>query len=102
MIRRPPRSTLSPYTTLFRSISAIPRGAENRRVGRAAQPSEPGTVNSTQADAHPVLARLKHDRRGVAIVRRGGIGYPRGRKSTPNSSHSQQSDGAFCLETKIT
>src|SRR3712207_7527748 len=34
MIRRPPRSTLFPYTTLFRSVHAAP----GRRPGRAGQP----------------------------------------------------------------
>src|SRR5436190_18703391 len=32
MIRRPPRSTLFPYTTLFRSLSAIPACAQSMRV----------------------------------------------------------------------
>src|SRR3712207_6875622 len=32
MIRRPPRSTLFPYTTLFRSISSHPRGIGARRL----------------------------------------------------------------------
>src|SRR3712207_7354815 len=32
MIRRPPRSTLFPYTTLFRSL--VPRGIEDRHVSR--------------------------------------------------------------------
>src|SRR3989442_11004711 len=36
MIRRPPRSTLFPYTTLFRSLSGFPRGVALgvRKVGR--------------------------------------------------------------------
>src|SRR5258708_20751309 len=41
MIRRPPRSTLFPYTTLFRSAEALgleQRRRERRRVDRAAQP----------------------------------------------------------------
>src|SRR5258706_6273782 len=36
MIRRPPRSTLFPYTTLFRSLSAK-GGRAKRRVGRAVE-----------------------------------------------------------------
>src|SRR3712207_7989317 len=32
MIRRPPRSTLFPYTTLFRSLMVLPDGLESRRV----------------------------------------------------------------------
>src|SRR2546430_10246442 len=40
MIRRPPRSTLFPYTTLFRSRDCSDRGAEYRRsgLGRSGQP----------------------------------------------------------------
>src|SRR5438477_11657114 len=34
MIRRPPRSTLFPYTTLFRSVSSSPVEADPRRSGR--------------------------------------------------------------------
>src|SRR5438105_15423761 len=34
MIRRPPRSTLFPYTTLFRSHETFHRGAQSRRSGR--------------------------------------------------------------------
>src|SRR5258705_2129471 len=33
MIRRPPRSTLFPYTTLFRSAASIGRGTEEKRRG---------------------------------------------------------------------
>src|SRR5690242_1753378 len=39
MIRRPPRSTLFPYTTLFRSVHARQRGEQNRcRCHRSPQP----------------------------------------------------------------
>src|SRR2546429_6509364 len=37
MIRRPPRSTLFPYTTLFRSLTARTAGKESRREGRATE-----------------------------------------------------------------
>src|SRR2546425_7236547 len=50
MIRRPPRSTLFPYTTLFRS--AVP-AAEHRRLHRVparALPPAPGTVRAPGAD----------------------------------------------------
>src|SRR2546427_3950381 len=72
MIRRPPRSTLFPYTTLFRS--ALPR--PHRRVRRR--------------DAGP-------RRRG----RRDPSGRSGDRKSTRlNSSHSQISYAVFCLKKK--
>src|SRR5260370_24499564 len=35
MIRRPPRSTLFPYTTLFRSLRALVASSDGRRVARA-------------------------------------------------------------------
>src|SRR2546430_11219324 len=81
MIRRPPRSTLFPYTTLFRSIRPQKRGldeAEKRRVG---------------ADGE-----RQRDCRCQRIGRRAA---QRDRKSTRlNSSHSQISYAVFCLKKK--
>src|SRR2546425_4823781 len=42
MIRRPPRSTLFPYTTLFRSLQAAGRAATARRSTFPCSASEPG------------------------------------------------------------
>src|SRR2546427_4501287 len=71
MIRRPPRSTLFPYTTLFRS-----------RVSRRSGPPRRNR-----------LRRLRDSKR------RGGC--TRDRKSTRlNSSHSQISYAVFCLKKK--
>src|SRR2546422_4355690 len=73
MIRRPPRSTLFPYTTLFRSMY----GAPERFRGRCVQ-----------------------GRCGVAH-RRQGAGWPLDRKSTRlNSSHGYISYAVFCLKKK--
>src|SRR2546430_6435483 len=82
MIRRPPRSTLFPYTTLFRSVPA-PR----IRVGkpRRVPPCEKGR----RAD--------RYRRRRLP----GELARPRDRKSTRlNSSHSQISYAVFCLKKK--
>src|SRR2546422_2563421 len=80
MIRRPPRSTLFPYTTLFRS------GA-----GRNALPPEP--------DRHAGARRLRV--RGVAVALRLRGGGPGDRKSTRlNSSHGYISYAVFCLKKK--
>src|SRR3712207_8025724 len=63
MIRRPPRSTLFPYTTLFRS-----RAARARRRRRARQPDRPdgrgvALRDRRQADhLHPPLERLHRER----------------------------------------
>src|SRR2546427_6938535 len=76
MIRRPPRSTLFPYTTLFRSQSDAQGGL--RRIG-----SHPGVGRE----------RLAHILRDL----NGG----QDRKSTRlNSSHSQISYAVFCLKKK--
>src|SRR2546426_6895120 len=92
MIRRPPRSTLFPYTTLFRSSgpavglaardSEGPVGAGARAVAGAAGPARPGPDG-------------RRDRR------RPGAGGVRDRKSTRlNSSHLVISYAVFCLKKK--
>src|SRR2546429_7105703 len=59
MIRRPPRSTLFPYTTLFRSARAV-RGP----AGRLARPSRPADVRAARRQ-HPrrrgVLGRVRSE-----------------------------------------
>src|SRR2546430_13361716 len=52
MIRRPPRSTLFPYTTLFRSSA---RGCSSR--DSAGEPSSLATVNSEPSNRLPSIAR---------------------------------------------
>src|SRR2546422_5261377 len=95
MIRRPPRSTLFPYTTLFRSVSQL---IDQKRIldlpldGR--QPQEllflaAGTVNETGTGPGYCLANCE-----------GGV-YPGDRKSTRlNSSHGYISYAVFCLKKK--
>src|SRR2546430_4044874 len=95
MIRRPPRSTLFPYTTLFRSTT-----------WRAAPaPKSSVAVWSIASSADGVRERSKN----LATTRRLGGGYPPSvqliiipdRKSTRlNSSHSQISYAVFCLKKK--
>src|SRR2546430_7310677 len=79
MIRRPPRSTLFPYTTLFRSsrIAAVkPRDA-------------------TKAPQHIAKVAAKHSAISVQFIEN------KDRKSTRlNSSHSQISYAVFCLKKK--
>src|SRR3712207_8792440 len=99
MIRRPPRSTLFPYTTLFRSDRST-------RVG----PSE--GVLPPQTAPHASRARLLERRDpGSAVARRAGRSRraePQGdrepapdRKSTRlNSSHANISYAVFCLKKK--
>src|SRR3712207_7992130 len=78
MIRRPPRSTLFPYTTLFRSDVRRPAGVPepDDRLGRR--------------DADPALARAARSERSH-----------QDRKSTRlNSSHANTSYAVFCLKKK--
>src|SRR5690625_5870996 len=83
MLRRPPRSTLFPYTTLFRS-AVLPAGGPCRR-GRSG-------LDHRRARAGP--ARL----RGDNPVHPGALGD---RKSTRlNSSHVAISYAVFCLKKK--
>src|SRR2546427_8490674 len=94
MIRRPPRSTLFPYTTLFRSPHGRRRGG-----GPRAHHSPPalGRIDCLP-DRNGVRRGLPAARRG-----RGGAAAPEGadRKSTRlNSSHSQISYAVFCLKKK--
>src|SRR5260221_14728891 len=56
MIRRPPRSTLFPYTTLFRSPSRHHVGAVHVRVGAV---EEPFTASVGIALEEPAVARLE-------------------------------------------
>src|SRR2546427_7334648 len=92
MIRRPPRSTLFPYTTLFRSWLALKRAAQSswlpllgedqhepRRAAEPLVPHEPPPL-------HAVDQRVQQEG---------------DRKSTRlNSSHSQISYAVFCLKKK--
>src|SRR5256885_13104829 len=101
MIRRPPRSTLFPYTTLFRSLFQIrPRDhAVKRRDHRQVRPPQP--VMAMHHRHHDELAAA---RRGRALQDRDPeVEMPvvLDRKSTRlNSSHLVISYAVFCLNTK--
>src|SRR3712207_7175952 len=93
MIRRPPRSTLFPYTTLFRSVDLQLDRADRPAEFRAA--SRFGEVPVLVVDGEPMVqsnAILMH------LARTTG----RDRKSTRlNSSHANISYAVFCLKKKI-
>src|SRR2546422_6371391 len=90
MIRRPPRSTLFPYTTLFRSIDAQNVGAQFPDLFEIAR---------------RLFARREHCplfvRRERAIRQTFDAEFPPDRKSTRlNSSHGYISYAVFCLKKK--
>src|SRR5258708_25082435 len=90
MIRRPPRSTLFPYTTLFRSDFV----SGHSRLGTGSTPPHA---------RQPVLLLARHAGRAVIV---GKLDEPRSRqdrKSTRlNSSHQIISYAVFCLKKKTT
>src|SRR3712207_7773035 len=89
MIRRPPRSTLFPYTTLFRSgLHAAGAGLSAGAMGAAL-----GATGS--------LAGASWDDTAAAVVAALAVAYLLDRKSTRlNSSHANISYAVFCLKKK--
>src|SRR3712207_7906521 len=89
MIRRPPRSTLFPYTTLFRS------GGQRLQRGAAAGAAGVRRCGADGAGLHAVLLD--------APDHLGRHGHRLDRKSTRlNSSHANISYAVFCLKKKKT
>src|SRR3712207_6873576 len=90
MIRRPPRSTLFPYTTLFRSgqhirallETAVDEGADCAPVQRL--PHVRVAVEPRPAQRHEEIAGLQRDRKSTRL----------------NSSHANISYAVFCLKKK--
>src|SRR5258705_6626324 len=79
MIRRPPRSTLFPYTTLFRSFSRGHGGRSDRRRAR-----------------HPVVAGHLHER--VRQQQDDALAVEDRKSTRLNSSHLGISYAVFCLK----
>src|SRR5256885_13127859 len=85
MIRRPPRSTLFPYTTLFRSIASV--AAKNAGQYRVKISNDKGSVTSTSATLTVTVNQapiVKIDRKSTRL----------------NSSHLVISYAVFCLKKK--
>src|SRR2546430_9841692 len=82
MIRRPPRSTLFPYTTLFRSQPGELHGREGRQLGHLDGRDGPAARDGGRPTADECLRR---DRKSTRL----------------NSSHSQISYAVFCLKKKM-
>src|SRR3712207_8401876 len=100
MIRRPPRSTLFPYTTLFRSLGDREHLAETLVEPARDLARELEVLALVVADRHLVRAVGEHVRRHQHRVEE----EPgRDRKSTRlNSSHANISYAVFCLKKKKT
>src|SRR5260221_2264945 len=89
MIRRPPRSTLFPYTTLFRSLTIV----EQEPLVATQVAPQPDEVTSKALESFAVrIARRRRHLRGNKRL---------DRKSTRlNSSHTVISYAVFCLQKK--
>src|SRR5688572_31345675 len=91
MLRRPPRSTLFPYTTLFRSAESRGLVIDFRHQGFPAIVSTDTTLCVFRVAQEGLHNAAKHS------------GASKDRKSTRlNSSHSQTSYAVFCLKKKHT
>src|SRR3712207_8481859 len=89
MIRRPPRSTLFPYTTLFRSGATVQLERWQAQLTR--------TLLQLEAD-HEFRARVSHrDQIDRQWYRRKAL---RSEEHTSNSSHANISYAVFCLKKK--
>src|SRR3712207_7821288 len=102
MIRRPPRSTLFPYTTLFRSEGTARLELAYAITVHKAQGSEFGTTFLILPQSVGILSRellytsLTRQRDRVIVLHQGDLGEDR--KSTRlNSSHANISYAVFCL-----
>src|SRR5690349_23802968 len=81
MLRRPPRSTLFPYTTLFRSDAS---GIDPARTGSRASTSRQPAIGRRAACTMAGTCRLALDRKSTRL----------------NSSHVEISYAVFCLKKK--
>src|SRR3712207_7455763 len=101
MIRRPPRSTLFPSTTLFRSVLGADRAGLGVRQARQRAEPEPEAV---EADHRVLILRARPAESDVGGIGARALCHSRwygDRKSTRlNSSHANISYAVFCLKKK--
>src|SRR3712207_8975830 len=94
MIRRPPRSTLFPYTTLFRSSTGL--------LSLEERPDRLVIIGGGYISLEFAFMYQAFGSK-VTILDAGDVFLPRDRKSTRlNSSHANISYAVFCLKKKIT
>src|SRR3712207_7070708 len=93
MIRRPPRSTLFPYTTLFRSADWVAA-----LLGRSLPLESSKGLISRLAVEGPPICRLVHSQ--YVNLRPDGPGRVDRKSTRLNSSHANISYAVFCLKKK--
>src|SRR3712207_7459653 len=99
MIRRPPRSTLFPYTTLFRSETVLVVEDDLGVAGVTRELLElAGYAVQTAADADEALRVLGRDSVDLLVT---DVVLPDRKSTRLNSSHANISYAVFCLKKKI-
>src|SRR3712207_8871103 len=102
MIRRPPRSTLFPYTTLFRSL-VDQRGQARRELRRSEAFPHPLPEALGRHEVQLGVQRgepLAHGRDGVAVEVTELLEQVDRKSTRLNSSHANISYAVFCLKKK--
>src|SRR3712207_7726648 len=100
MIRRPPRSTLFPYTTLFRSVGVAEGQVQEVGHQRAERPLVDVLGGGRQRAEGLAVVAAAHGHRALETARAGQL-QAGDRKSTRlNSSHANISYAVFCLKKK--
>src|SRR3712207_7047795 len=95
MIRRPPRSTLFPYTTLFRS-----RALGGDRPGRAGRGRARAGARRVRPRGRDGWADERQRRGRAALAARGEAAHSDRKSTRLNSSHANISYAVFCLKKK--
>src|SRR5256885_3647133 len=97
MIRRPPRSTLFPYTTLFRSVEVVARLEEDDGVVGAPAGPEEGLADRFLAEE---LGERQIERRLLRLAPEDEEDREDRKSTRLNSSHLVISYAVFCLKKK--
>src|SRR3712207_8081003 len=98
MIRRPPRSTLFPYTTLFRSRigKRIAGGGMKKAAGKA----DPRNARAAFPKTGERSADRDGEKAGLLMLHHGAAPAPDRKSTRLNSSHANISYAVFCLKKK--
>src|SRR3712207_7600190 len=99
MIRRPPRSTLFPYTTLFRSVGLLV-GVHQHRAADVARRA-PDRLDQRRLAAEEALLVGVQDRHERHLGQVEPLAQEDRKSTRLNSSHANISYAVFCLKKKI-
>src|SRR3712207_7573881 len=100
MIRRPPRSTLFPYTTLFRSRARSAVGLPTLGRCMGVGESRRGGEAESQAECASRTARFGSESRGFGAGHKADAATSDRKSTRLNSSHANISYAVFCLKKK--